>query len=102
VENDLESLLGRAEVERLDDGTYFAEIEGLAGVWGNGDTEPESLAELRSALGEWLAASQSQEGEVVILPAGQSSKTISVPLLERILRNAGISSQEWERAGESY
>ena len=44
-----------ARFERLQDGSWYAEIPGFAGVWANGDTEDACREELREVLKEWLA-----------------------------------------------
>lgn len=44
-----------ARFERLEDGSWYAEIPGFAGVWANGDTEDACRDELQEVLKEWLA-----------------------------------------------
>lgn len=43
-----------AVVEQLDDGSYYAEIPQLAGVWANADTEGQVRQELLETTVEWL------------------------------------------------
>jgi predicted RNase H-like HicB family nuclease len=92
MERDVESLLSRASIDLLTDGTYFGEIEGLAGVWGSGRSADECRGDLRSALEEWLAVSASH-GELLVMPAADD-RTMSGPLMERVLRNAGFSRED--------
>jgi predicted RNase H-like HicB family nuclease len=49
-----ETALKYAQYKKLDDGTWFAEIAGFEGVWGNGVTVEECRNDLISALEEWL------------------------------------------------
>ena len=46
--------MGRARYRLLDDGTYFGEIRGLQGVWGNAKTLEACRAELQEVLEDWL------------------------------------------------
>lgn len=46
--------LERAEYRKLEDGTWFAEIPGFAGVWANAATVEHCRAELVCVLEEWL------------------------------------------------
>ena len=46
--------LEKAEYRKLEDGSWFAEIPGFAGVWANADTVEHCRAELISVLEEWL------------------------------------------------
>ncbi len=50
----LEKAMAQANVEKTEDGRYFASIPDFKGVWGDGDTPKESCKELRGALEEWL------------------------------------------------
>lgn len=50
----IEAAMRRRMIERLEDGTYYAEIIGCPGVWATGKTEKECLRELREVLEEWL------------------------------------------------
>jgi len=38
-----------------EDGTHYCEIPECTGVWSNEDTHETALAELRSALEDWIA-----------------------------------------------
>lgn len=46
--------LKRAQYKLLKDGTYFAEIPGLKGVWANAKNLEDCREELRSALEDWV------------------------------------------------
>jgi len=50
----LEKAMAQANVEKTEDGRYFASIPQFKGVWGDGATPEESCQELRAALEEWL------------------------------------------------
>jgi len=44
----------RASVEPMEDGYFFAEIPGIAGVWADGASESAACRELDAALRAWL------------------------------------------------
>ncbi len=46
--------LEKAEYKKLDDDTWFAEIKGFVGVWGNGITIEECRQDLLEVLEEWI------------------------------------------------
>jgi predicted RNase H-like HicB family nuclease len=50
----IELAMKKAEFETLEDGTFYAEIPGLRGVWAEGETIPEVREELREVLQEWV------------------------------------------------
>ena len=50
----IEKAIARAEIEKMEDGRYFASIPNFKGVWADGDTSEECLRELRIAFEEWL------------------------------------------------
>ena len=43
-----------AEIETLEDGSLYAEIQGFEGVWAEGEDVPSVREELREVLSEWL------------------------------------------------
>jgi hypothetical protein len=43
-----------AKYKLLEDGSYFGEIPGLQGVWGNAKTLEECRRELQEVLEDWL------------------------------------------------
>ena len=46
--------LEKAEYKKLEDGTWFAEIQGFRGVWSNGKSVEEARKELINVLEEWI------------------------------------------------
>ncbi len=51
----VDAAIGMATYEVLDDdGTYYAEIPGLQGVWANADTPEERREGLREVEEEWI------------------------------------------------
>ena len=49
-----EAALHCAQYKILDDGTWFAEIDGFQGLWGNGATVESCRKDLLEALEDWL------------------------------------------------
>lgn len=43
----------RGETERLEDGSWYAEIRGFPGVWAQGDSEKEVIKELETVVRDW-------------------------------------------------
>jgi predicted RNase H-like HicB family nuclease len=50
----IEKAIAQAEIERMEDGRYFASIPDFKGVWADGNTPEKCLSELRAAFEEWL------------------------------------------------
>ncbi len=50
----IEAATREAKHEVLEDGTWYAEIPGLKGVWSNADTREQSQKELEEVLEEWI------------------------------------------------
>lgn len=50
----IQEAMRRAEFKRLDDGSCFGEVPGLAGVWANERTLRECRVVLQEVLEEWL------------------------------------------------
>jgi predicted RNase H-like HicB family nuclease len=50
----IQGALEKAEYKKLDDGTWFAEIQGFEGVWANKKTVEECRKELVEVLEEWI------------------------------------------------
>ena len=46
--------LQKAHYKQLTDGSWFAEIPGLDGVWANGESVEDCRTELAEVLDEWL------------------------------------------------
>jgi predicted RNase H-like HicB family nuclease len=43
----------RAETERLQDGSWYAEIRNFPGVWAQGQTEEEAIEQLKTVVRDW-------------------------------------------------
>ena len=50
----IQSAMHRATYEQLGDGTFYAEIPGLDGLWANGSTLEACRDELHSVLEGWI------------------------------------------------
>ena len=50
----IEKAIAQAEIERMEDGRYFASIPDFKGVWADGNTPEKCLSKLRAAFEEWL------------------------------------------------
>ena len=50
----IDAAMKRAKIKRLPDGTLFAEIPGLNGVWANEETEDLCRKVLQEVLEDWL------------------------------------------------
>lgn len=58
----------RAAVEQMEDGRFFAESDQLPGVWGDGDTAEDALAEFSDAVAEWVSVKIDQRhGDIPVL-----------------------------------
>jgi len=52
--NYLEAAMHEASFEKLEDGSWFASIPALAGLWGAGPTRAAARDDLRDALPGWI------------------------------------------------
>ena len=50
----IQNAIAMAEYKKLEDGSWFAEIPGVEGVWANGSSVEECRRELIEVLEEWL------------------------------------------------
>ena len=50
----ISSSLGKAKYELLEDGTFYASIPSLEGIWANGATLETCRKELQEVLEDWL------------------------------------------------
>ena len=50
----VDKAIRKATYELIEDGTYFGEIPGFDGVWGNGKTIEECRSDLIDSLEGWL------------------------------------------------
>ena len=46
--------LKKAEYKKLENGSWYSDIPGFAGVWANGNSVEECRDELQEVLEEWL------------------------------------------------
>lgn len=60
----VEKQLRRARYELLEDGTYYAKIPGLSGVWANSKNLEDCRKELQDVLEGWLLL-KVQDGDAV-------------------------------------
>ncbi len=44
----------RAETEKLDDGSWYADVNNFPGVWAQGASEQEARKELESVIRDWV------------------------------------------------
>jgi predicted RNase H-like HicB family nuclease len=72
-----EKALRQAQYKTLEDGTWFAEIEGFEGVWGNGTTIENCRADLFEALEEWIIL-KFQDGDTLPIVDGVEIKVFEV------------------------
>lgn len=52
--NYIQAAMHQAHYELIEDGTFFATIPGLEGLWANAPTLEECRDELQSSLEDWL------------------------------------------------
>lgn len=50
----LDKAMRHAQIELIEDGSYFGSIPGFQGVWSNAATEEASRQELREVLEGWI------------------------------------------------
>ena len=50
----IDKKLNMARYKKLKDGTYFAEVPGVRGVWSNAKTKKACRTELKEVLEEWV------------------------------------------------
>jgi predicted RNase H-like HicB family nuclease len=60
----IQRAMHKAHYDKLDDGTYYGEIEGFEGVYANASTLEACRDELEEVLDEWILL-QLQRGESV-------------------------------------
>ena len=80
--------LARYEIIQ-DDNSYWGEIPGLQGVWAKHDTLAGCQRELREALSDWIGLRLRLGLQIPELAR------ISSGFLLRLLRQAGVSREEW-------
>jgi predicted RNase H-like HicB family nuclease len=72
-----EKALQQAKYKTLEDGTWFSEIDGFEGVWGNGGTVEECRTDLLEALEEWVIL-KLQDGDPLPVVDGVAIKVSEV------------------------
>ena len=75
--NYCEKALQQAQYKKLNDGTWFAEIECFEGVWGNGLTVEECRQDLLEVLEEWIIL-KLQDGDPLPVMDGIEIKVTEV------------------------
>jgi len=60
----IEKAMSLAQVEKMEDGRYFASIPLFKGLWADGDTKDECLNELHSSFEEWLVIALREDDEL--------------------------------------
>lgn len=145
----IEAAIREARYEVLEDGTWYAEIPGLKGVWSDAETREQSRKELEEVLEEWIYAALPKPADTshgrsryqgafhgLMPPFGPVSRRdlirylrmlgfegpypgtrhefmvkgdltprlpnphrgeISRDLLDRVLKQAGVSKEEWRK-----
>jgi predicted RNase H-like HicB family nuclease len=101
----INAALRKALYKVLEDGSWFAEIPGFEGVWGNGATVEECREELKEVLEEWLILKIRDKDTIPLagnfeirIPNPHGKREIHGSLVREILTQAGISPQEWDQA----
>lgn len=85
----IQKAIENAEYKKLEDGSWFAEIPGFEGVWANSKSVEECRKELMEVLEEWLVFKIRDKDYI---------GDIHISLVKEILRQAGISDEEWDKA----
>lgn len=70
-----EAALKQTQYKQLEDKSWFAEIEGFEGVWGNGDTVEECRTDLLEVLEEWILL-KLRDGDILPIVNGVELKII--------------------------
>ena len=63
----VDKAMRKAKYELIEDGTYFATIDGFDGLWGNGPSVEECREDLKGALEGWLILGLWQNDELPVL-----------------------------------
>ncbi len=70
IDRYLDESVKRAEVKKLEDGNFFAEIPGFAGVWASDEDLARCGAELRDVLFDWLVLKIEKDDRDIPVIAG--------------------------------
>ncbi len=96
----LYAALRHAEYRILEDGTYWGEIPGIEGVWADENTLEDCRDELQSVLEDWIIVSLVNDLPIPSLDGIEltaDKDVISRGLPAELLRQGGVSREEWER-----
>ena len=101
----IQAALRHAKYEILpDDGSYYGEIPECNGVYANAKTLEDCREELREVMEEWVLFRIHKnlhlpmiKGDITIRVPNPHQADIGKELLARILRQAGISRDDWEK-----
>jgi predicted RNase H-like HicB family nuclease len=90
----IQKAMEKAHYEIIDDDEpYYGEIPACPGVWATGKTLEECRRNLEGALEGWIIVRLQR----LTIP-NPHRREIGPDLLARILRQAGVSRRDWERA----
>jgi predicted RNase H-like HicB family nuclease len=79
----VDKAIRKATYELIEDGTYFGEIPGFDGVWGNGKTIEECRSDLIDSLEGWLILGLWDRDETLPVVEGTSLIPRQVDLSEK-------------------
>ena len=74
--------LSQAKYKILEDGSYFAEIPDLQGVWGSGKSLEACREDLREVLEEWLILKLKDGDRIPNFPSTPRSGVQLLPVLK--------------------
>jgi predicted RNase H-like HicB family nuclease len=60
----MEQAMALTQIEKMEDGRYFASIPHFKGLWADGDSPKACLTQLRSALDDWLVIALREDEEL--------------------------------------
>ncbi len=60
----IENAMKLGQIEKTEDGRYFSTIPGFDGLWADGNTKKQCLAELRLSFEEWLVTALRDDEEL--------------------------------------
>ena len=69
IQEYINKALAIADYKILEDGTWFADIKPLSGVWANGESIEETRQELIEVIEEWLLLKLKDGDEIPVLGA---------------------------------
>ena len=69
IQEYINKALAVADYKILDDGTWFADIKPLSGVWANGESIEETRQALIEVIEEWLLLKLKDGDEIPVLDA---------------------------------